>query len=82
MAPLKVRVMSKAPSPDFQLRSRYGIITCPSGMISPLNQATRVFASIAASHLGLPNGITACCGLRDALSCRAGLHHCLQATTS
>src|SRR5262245_44527602 len=39
--PSKVRVMSKAPSPYFQLRSRNGIMTWPSGMKLPLNQAMR-----------------------------------------
>ena len=43
--PSKVRVMSNAPSPYFQLRSRNGIITWPSGMNSPLNQAMRLFES-------------------------------------
>src|SRR5215510_6231665 len=42
--PSKVRVMSNAPSPYFQLRSRNGMSTLPSGMNSPLNQATRLLA--------------------------------------
>jgi hypothetical protein len=37
--------MSNAPSPYFQLRSRNGISTWPSGMNSPLNQAMRRLAS-------------------------------------
>src|SRR6478752_5565316 len=45
--PSKVRVMSNAPSPYFQLRSRNGIITRPSGMNSPLNQAMRLFERAA-----------------------------------
>src|SRR5882724_11833264 len=43
--PLKVRVMSKAPSPYLQLRSRNGISTRFSGMNLPLNQARRELVS-------------------------------------
>src|SRR6266571_8837556 len=39
--PLKVRVMSKTPSPYLQLRSRNEISTWFSGRNSPLNQAMR-----------------------------------------